>query len=125
MKRAPLFTILSLCIAEGLVLIGAFAFPALVPTFREAWGISNAEVGWIAGIYFLGYALAVPVLTSLTDRIDARRVFLAGAGLCALTSGGFALLATGFWSAMLFRFAGGVGLAGVYMPGLKALVDRV
>ncbi|HIJ63160.1 MAG TPA: MFS transporter, partial [Rhodospirillaceae bacterium] len=114
----------TLCLAEALSLVGAFAFPALLPTFRNDWGLSNAEAGWIAGVFFLGYALAVPVLTSLTDRLDARWVFLFGTLVSAAGTGGFALFAEGFWSAMLSRLVGGVGLAGVYMPGLKALVDR-
>jgi hypothetical protein len=38
---------------------------------------------------------------------------------------GFALTAEGFWSALLWRLLSGVGLAGTYMPGLKALVDRI
>jgi predicted MFS family arabinose efflux permease len=117
--------VLILCMAEGLTLIGVFAFPALLPDFQAEWSLSNAQAGWIAGVYFLGYALAVPALSSLTDRIDARLVFLSGAAVCALAAGGFALFAQGLWTAMIFRFLGGVGLAGVYMPGLKALVDRV
>lgn len=114
-----------LCAAEGLTLIGVFAFPALLPSFQAAWALSNAQAGWIAGVYFLGYALAVPVLSSLTDRIDAKQVFLFGSAICALSAAGFALLAEGLRTAMAFRFVGGIGLAGVYMPGLKALVDRV
>ena len=114
----------TLCLAEALSLIGAFAFPALLPEFRDAWALSNADAGWIAGIFFLGYALAVPVLTALTDRLDAKRVFLFGTLVSAIGCGGFALLADGFWSAMLLRMVGGIGLAGVYMPGLKALIDR-
>jgi predicted MFS family arabinose efflux permease len=43
------------------------------------------------------------------------------AGLSALL---FALLAAGFWTALVFRALAGIGLAGTYMPGLKALVDR-
>lgn len=117
--------VLLLCAAEGLTLIGVFAFPALLPVFQAAWGLTNAQAGWVAGVYFLGYALAVPVLTSLTDRIDARQVFLVGVAVCAASAAGFALFADGVRTAMLFRFLGGVGLAGVYMPGLKALVDRV
>ncbi|MTJ82121.1 MAG: MFS transporter [Telmatospirillum sp.] len=105
-------------------MIGVFAFPALLPAFKAEWSLSNAEAGWIAGVYFLGYALAVPVLSSLTDRIDAKKIVLAGSLVCALSAAGFALLAGGALSAMAFRALGGIGLAGVYMPGLKALVDR-
>ncbi|HIJ38185.1 MAG TPA: MFS transporter [Rhodospirillaceae bacterium] len=118
-------SVVTLCLAEALSLIGAFAFPALLPNFRAAWQLSNFEAGWIAGIFFLGYALFVPVLTSLTDRIDAKHIFVSGAAMTAVGIGGFALFAQGFWTAMLFRLLGGIGLAGIYMPGLKALVDRL
>ncbi len=67
---------------------------------------------------------AVPVLVSLTDRIDPRRILLASLALSALASVGFALVVDGFWSAAAFRLLGGVGLAGSYMPGMKALGGR-
>jgi len=76
-------------------------------------------------VYFAGYTAAVPVLASLTDRVDARRVYLAGAGAAAVAGLGFAVLAQGFWTALLFRALAGFGLAGTFIPGLKALVDRV
>jgi len=116
--------IAAICAAEILTMAGVFAFPALLPVFFNAWGLSNTEAGWIAGIYFAGYAVGAPILLTLTDRIDARYVYLFGAGLAALTSAGFALIADGFWSAMLLRFLAGVGLAATYMPGLKLLIDR-
>ncbi len=106
-------------------MVGVFAFPALLPTFIAEWGLSNTEAGWISGIYFGGYALAVPLLMSLTDRLDARRIYILGALVAAFSALAFALWAEGFWTALLFRALGGVGLAGTYMPGLKALVDRV
>jgi MFS family permease len=67
----------------------------------------------------------VPFLTALTDRIDAKRVYMAGALFAAASLMGFTLTAEGFWTAFAWRVLGGVGLAGTYMPGLKALVDRI
>ncbi|CAA7616211.1 Permease of the major facilitator superfamily [Candidatus Terasakiella magnetica] len=113
-----------LCVAEVLTMVGVFSFPALLPGFVAEWGLTNTEAGWISGVIFAGYTLAVPVLTTLTDRIDAKRVYLGGAVLAALSCLGFAWWAQGFWSALGLRFAAGIGLAGTYMPGLKALVDR-
>ena len=113
-----------LCAAEVLTMVGVFSFPALLPGFKADWSLSNTEAGWISGVVFAGYTVAVPVLTTLTDRIDARRVYLAGAVIAAVSALGFALTAQGFWSALAWRALGGVGLAGTYMPGLKALVDR-
>jgi MFS family permease len=45
--------------------------------------------------------------------------------VAAISSVGFAWFAQGFWSALLFRALGGLALGGTYMPGLKALTDRV
>ncbi len=113
-----------MCLALVLSLTGAFAFPALIPTFTDAWGLSNTEAGWIAGIYMGSYALASPVLIAMTDRIDARGLFLAGTIVTAVAAVAFALLAEGFWSALALRVLAGVGLAGTYIPGLRILVDR-
>ncbi|HSO41311.1 MAG TPA: MFS transporter, partial [Rhodospirillales bacterium] len=76
------------------------------------------------GIYFAAYAGAVPLPVAATDRIDARRIYVFGAAVTALASAGFALLASGFWSALSLRALAGVGLAATYMPGLRVLVDR-
>lgn len=106
-------------------MVGVFTFPALLPGFMAEWRLSNTDAGWISGVYFAAYALAAPVLISLTDRLDARRVYVVGALLAAVSCAGFALLADGFWPALVFRALGGAALAGTYMPGLRVLVDRV
>jgi MFS family permease len=48
-----------------------------------------------------------------------------GAGLTALSHLGFAFIADGFWSALILRAVAGVGWAGAYMPGLKAIADTL
>lgn len=116
---------LAMCAAEIFGLIGFSTFQALIPTFQSAWQLSNADAGWISGVYFAGYVASVPVLTSLTDRIAPRHVLLCSLAVTALASLAFAWWAEGFWSAMFFRLLQGVGLAGTYMPGLKALTDAV
>jgi MFS family permease len=54
---------------------GFSTYPALLAPLREAWGMSGAEAGFIGGVFFAGYMGAVPLLSALTDRIDARRVY--------------------------------------------------
>ncbi len=117
--------IVLMCTAEGLAVLGFSTFPALQPAFFVEWSLTNTQAGWINGIYFAAYMAAVPVLVSLTDRVDPRRVYALGAVVSVLASLGFALLAEGFWSALVLRGLGGMGLAGTYMPGLKALTDHV
>jgi predicted MFS family arabinose efflux permease len=112
-----------MCLAQGCAQIGAFAVAALLPALIPAWSLSNTEAGWISGIYYAAYTLAVPLLSSLTDRVDPKRIYLASVALTSVAIGGFAWVATGFWSALAFRALMGVGWAGSYMPGLKALSD--
>ena len=122
--RSPVALIVLMCFCEVLTTLDAFAFASLIPGFRNLWGLSATELGWISGIFFAGYTLAVPVLVSLTDRIDARPIYISGAAIIALSSFGFAAFADGFWTALICRFFAGVGFAGTYMPGLRVLIDR-
>jgi MFS family permease len=117
--------IVAVALAEITALMPIAAFSALLPVFVAEWGLTNAQAGWIGGAYFIGYLLSAPALIGLTDRIDARRVMLFGAAVSAVSGFAFALLADGLWTGMLFRALAGVGLAGVYMPGLKAMTDRL
>ena len=106
--------------------MSAFAtFATLLPRLQDEWGISNTAAGFVSGALLAGYMLAVPLLTTLTDRIDARRVYFVA---CLLTSAGalgFALLARGTLSAAACQMLCGMGVAGTYMPGLKALTDNL
>jgi MFS family permease len=117
--------IAALCIAEVFGMAGFSSFAALLPSFTRDWSLSNTEAGWIGGIYYAGYTAAVPVLVTLTDRIDPRRIYLLSTATGGLACLAFALFADGFWSALVLRALAGAGLAGTYMPGLKALTDRL
>jgi MFS family permease len=121
---APRIVVL-LCLAEVLTMTGFGTFAGLLPGFLAEWRLTNTEAGWINGVYFAAYMLGVPVLVALTDRIDPRRVYGVSAGLTALSAVGFGLIADGFWTATVFRALAGLGLAGTYMPGLKALTDHL
>jgi len=111
--------------AQVLAQIGTFTLPALLPGFIARWSLTGAEAGWLIGAFFAAYVAAVPVLVALTDRIPARRIYMLGTGLTALSHLGFVLFADGFWSALVLRLVAGAGWAGCYMPGLKVLADRL
>ncbi|MBR0992256.1 MFS transporter [Bradyrhizobium japonicum] len=97
----------------------------LAQHLMPAWGLSAAEGGLMASGYAFGYMLAVPVLTTLTDRIDARIVLLCGSMVSGLATIAFGIFGQGFWSGTLIWSLSGLGFAGAYMPGLKALTDRL
>ena len=85
----------ALCAAEVLAMAGTMSFQALIPTFIAEWRLSHSEVGWISGIAYAAYVAGVPVLVSLTDRIDARRIVIAFCLVAAVSSIGFAWFAQG------------------------------
>ncbi|MEN3354406.1 MAG: hypothetical protein V7640_2564 [Betaproteobacteria bacterium] len=115
----------AVCAAQVLVQIGAFFWPALLPTLAPQWRLTNGEAGWITAAFYGAYMLAVPVLVTLTDRVDAKRIYLFGVA-CGITGHLlFGLLADGFWSALILRALTGIGWAGTYMTGVKLLADQV
>lgn len=124
-RTSPLLLIATVCLAETLAMLGVFAFPALLPTFIAEWHLSNTQAGWINGIYFAGYVAAVPVLGSLTDRIDGRRILLISMLGSSAAAFAYGILAEGFWSALALRATAGACLAGTFIPGLRTLVDRL
>ena len=122
--RSSAYTPLMLT-AQTCALLGFACYAVVLTTLQEEWHLTNLESGLLASAFFFGYMLAVPLATALTDRVDARKVYLVG-GLCA-TSGllGMGLFAFNFWTALFFMAMNGAGLAGTYMPGLKILSDRI
>ena len=124
-RLSPRHLVALVCAAQVLVQIGAFFWPALLPGLSAHWGLTNSEAGWITAIFYAAYMLSVPVLVTLTDRIDTKLVYLAGVALTVAGHVLFGLFADGFWSALASRALAGIGWAGTYMTGLKLLADEV
>jgi MFS family permease len=110
----------AMCIGQLGSLLPHVTVPAIMAqSLMPLWGLSATEAGVMASALAFGYMLAVPVLTTLTDRIDARLILAAGSALSGLATIGFGVFAEGVWSATLIWGIAGVGFAGVYMPGSR------
>jgi len=114
-----------MCLAHVASMTGFAVYATLLPRLQDEWGMNNSEAGFVSGMFFAGYMAAVPVLTSLTDRVDARRIYLASSLVATGALAGFALLVEGVQSAALLQLLAGAGIAGTYMPGLRALTDNL
>lgn len=125
MKLSPVLLVGSFCVALVLSLMGFMAPAAMLGDIIRDWQLSNTQAGWLGGALFAGYILTVPVLTAYTDRIDPKRIYLFCAALGAIGNFGFGFVADGLWSGVVFRVLTGIGLAGTFMPGLKALSDQL
>jgi predicted MFS family arabinose efflux permease len=116
--------VFAICAAEILGLAGYSIVPALLPLVMEAWALDGTRAGWLTGSISSGYMLAVIPLVVLTDRVSARSIYLSCAAVSAVSSFGVAL-SDSFAPALFFRGLGGIGIAGMYMPGLRALTDGI
>lgn len=102
-----------------------FSSSAALPSLMRDWGLTRADAGVLVSAVQAGFILGTLLfaLTNLADRFPAHRVFLVsalgGAGANAL----FALAAQGLPSALVFRFATGLMLAGIYPVGMKIVVS--
>src|SRR5258708_11877389 len=84
-------SVVAVCAAEILGLAGYSIVPALLPQFMDAWLLSNTQGGWLAGVMFAGYMIAVVPLVAATDLVSARTIFLASGALNVLSLLGVAL----------------------------------
>lgn len=113
-----------LCVAQLFLMWVYLNYAAVLPQLRRLWGMSNAQAGTIFSAYQAGYILSVVVLATLTDRYNARWIFITSAVWSALAAGLFGWLAAGYRSALLLRILAGLGLGGTYMPGLRLVAER-
>ena len=125
LQESPQKLVALMCVAQLLTMLSISVYAAQLPNLRALWSMNNTQAGWIAAAYFVGYTALVAILTSLTDRIDPKKIYMFGALMLALGCGGFGAFADGVLSATFFHAIAGVGLAGTYMPGLKGLIDHL
>jgi predicted MFS family arabinose efflux permease len=118
--------VIAMCLGQVGNLLPHVAVPAIMPGhLMPLWSLNGSQAGLMASAFAIGYMLAVPVLTTLTDRIDARGILLVGSAVTAAATLAFGIFAQGLWSAIAIWGIAGIGFAGAYMPGLKALTDRL
>ena len=79
--------VIAMCIGQVGNLLPHVAVPAVMAQhLMPEWGLSAAEAGLLASSFAIGYMLAVPALTALTDRIDARSVLFVGSAASGLAT---------------------------------------
>lgn len=99
-------------------------FAGALPLIQADWQLSNAQAGAIQAAGQVGYVLAVLILSSLTDYVGAELLIIGGALWAGLSNLAFAGLAHDTASAMVFRALTGLGVAGIYMPGVRLISQR-
>ncbi|MGH1489747.1 MAG: MFS transporter [Acidimicrobiales bacterium] len=99
-----------------------FSTAAVLGELKQVWTLSSSAGAWLTITVQLGFVAGAVIssITTMADRIPARRLLLFGTiGAAAANVG--VVLGNGYGPALGFRFATGVFLAAVYPPSLKAM----
>ena len=122
----------SMAVAMFLAFAFAYFFSALLravtatlaPAFSAELGLSSADLGLLAGAYFLGFSAMQLPLGRWLDSFGPRRVLLAFLAVAVLACGAFAL-ATSFVGLWLARALIGVGVSACLMAPMTAYRRRL
>lgn len=95
----------------------------LAPAFSAELGIRAADLGLLAGAYFLGFSVMQLPLGRWLDRFGPRRVLLSCLAVAVLACGAFAL-AEGFLALWVARALIGAGVSACLMAPLTAYRHR-
>lgn len=99
-------------------------YSAILPLLKAEWGMNNTQAGLIFSVYQLGYISSGVLLSTLSDRLNVRNIFIISAIWSCTANFLFGLLADDFTSGLILRGLTGVGMGGTYMPGLKLVAER-
>ncbi|ODA41389.1 MFS transporter [Desulfosporosinus sp. BG] len=111
----------TLSVAQFMVMQIWYNFSAVLSPLKQAWNITNFQAGVIISTFQLGYVIAVFFFSVLSDRHNPQKIFIFGALVTGISSLLFAFCANGFYSALLLRTLAGIGMGGVYVPGMRLL----
>jgi DHA1 family inner membrane transport protein len=94
-RRPPLaHALMALAFANFVTGMGAFAAIGVLGPFSRAFDVDKATGGWLMTSYAITYAIASPVLVSLTGERDRRQVINLGLGFFLVGSLAVALSST-------------------------------
>ncbi|MFC4246887.1 MFS transporter [Natribaculum luteum] len=100
-----------------------FNYSAVLPLVVDDWDLSSVQAGVVYSAFQAGYLLLVVPVGLLADRRSTRHVIAVGATVSAVATLAFALLARGFLTGTVLRFVAGLGMAAVYVPGMRFVSD--
>ncbi len=123
--NARLSPILLMNSALVLNVIGFANYAAVLPDLMAGTGFSEAEAGMAGGAFFLAYAIGSPIFAALTDSRPPRQLYMVG-GMLGIAGGlVFPLLDASYPALIASRALSGLGMAGIYMPGLRLLLETL
>lgn len=100
------------------------SYVAALPVIQDEWGLNNTQAGAIFSAYLAGFAVSALLVVPMTDRFGSKRIFVLSTILSTAANILFPLLASEAVSASILRAIAGLGLVGVYNPGMRIVAER-
>lgn len=104
-----------------LAMLSWFSFSGMEPVISREWALTERQVGGILAAFQAGYCVFVLLAGLMADRFNPKLVMLTGMTVAGAAQIGFALHASNFPEAVIWRIVTAAGLSGVYIPGLRYL----
>ena len=100
------------------------SYVAALPIIQDDWGLNNTQAGAIFSAYLAGFAVSALVVVPMTDRFGSKRIFVLCTAISTAANVMFPLVANDAISASILRAIAGLGLVGVYNPGMRIVAER-
>ena len=100
------------------------SYVAALPVIQDEWGLNNTQAGAIFSAYLAGFAVSALVVVPLTDRFGSRNIFVFSTTVSVAANVLFPLVANDAITASILRAIAGLGLVGVYNPGMRIVAER-
>ncbi|RSK27233.1 MFS transporter [Bacillus sp. HMF5848] len=113
----------TMAFAQFLVMQVWFNFSAVMPIVQVEWHLNGTQSGLIVAFFHVGYVLAVFFYSFLSDNYNPKYSFIYGALIAGISGVLFGLFANNFIAALFLRVISGIGVAGIYVPGMKLLAE--
>jgi predicted MFS family arabinose efflux permease len=114
--------ILILSLAFGLVGLDRFILPVLFPSMMTELGLSQTQLGTLAGILAVAWGVAAFAMGYASDRVGRRKVLVPAVVLFSLLSA-LSGVATGFMSLLIIRMIMGLAEGPVASTGVAVAVE--
>ena len=123
-QRSDTIWLLTLCCSQIFIMLVFINYSAILPILKTEWEMNNTQAGVIFSVYQLGYIASGVLLSTLSDRLNIRWIFITAALWSGAANLLFALYAHDYLSGLILRGLTGIGMGGTYMPGLKLVAER-
>jgi MFS family permease len=113
-----------LCLSRVCFALVFTTYSAALPLLKTDWGMSASQAGLVQSAWHGGYLISLFTVGFMADRYGARKTFLIGSILAAVSAQLFAFFAEGFLSGLLLYGFTGMCSGASYTPGLTLVAER-